>query len=123
MLNQRKEKRFNEENDVLIQYVVEGKKSDKYLGINAFTQNISMSGARIISKKRFPIDTVLRIQIDLSKSKQVIKVDGKVKWVKEGTEKDSYDMGIEFLHEISKTVLSLIKHLYGEATGIPSKII
>jgi Tfp pilus assembly protein PilZ len=123
MLNQRKEKRFSEKNDVLIQYSLDGKKISNYIGMNALTQDISLSGARIITKKLFPIDTILRIQISLSRSKQIIKVDGKVKWVKERTEEKSYEIGIEFLHEISKTVLSLIRHLYTEDRGIPSKII
>jgi c-di-GMP-binding flagellar brake protein YcgR len=123
MLNQRKEKRFNEENDVLIQYMLKGNKSSNYLGISALTRDISLSGAKIIAKKLFPISTILRIQISLARSKQVIKVDGKIKWIKERAEKDSYEIGIEFMHEISKTVLSLIRHLYTEETGIPSKII
>ncbi len=123
MLNQRKEKRFSEENDVVIRYALKGKKSSDYMGISALTRDISLSGARLIAKQSFPIDTILRIQINLSKSNQTLKVDGKIKWVKEKEEKDTYEIGIEFLHEISKTVLSLIRHLYGEATGIPSKII
>jgi hypothetical protein len=123
MLNQRKEKRFSEENDVVIRYALKGKKSSGYMGISALTKDISLSGVRLIAKQSFPIDTILRVQINLSKSKQVLKVDGKIKWVKEKEGKDTYEIGIEFLHEISKTVLSLIRHLYGEATGIPSKII
>lgn len=123
MLNKRKEKRFNEENDVIIEYALNNRNSNNYIGINALTQDISLSGARIISKKRFPVDTILRIQINLSRTKQTIKVDGKVKWVREDEQEKSYGMGIEFLHEISKTVLSLIKHLYAEKTGIPSKVV
>jgi c-di-GMP-binding flagellar brake protein YcgR len=123
MLNKRKEKRFNEENDVIIQYALNDKSSNHYIGINALTRDISLSGARIISIKTFPIDTILRIQINLSRTKQTIKVDGKVKWVRENTDNDTYEMGIEFLHEISKTVLTLIRHLYAEEAGIPSKVV
>ena len=123
MLNKRKEKRFSEENDVIIQYALNRKSSNNYVGINALTRDISLSGARIISEKKFPIDTTLRIQINLSRTKQIIKVDGKVKWVRENTEDDSYEIGIEFQHEISKTVLTLIRHLYAEEPGIPSKVV
>jgi len=122
MLNKRKEKRFNEQNDVLIQYALSSGQPNSYVGINALTRDISLSGARIIAKKRFPVDTILRIQIDLSRTKQTIKVDGKVKWVKEGDDADSYETGIEFMHEISKTVLSLIRHLYAEE-DIPSRVV
>lgn len=122
MLNKRKEKRFKEKNKVLIQYALDSRDSNGYLGIDAKTYDISLSGVRIVTKHAFPIDTILRIQISLSKSDQVVTLDGKVKWVKKTEKKDTVEIGVEFLHEISKTVLSLIRHLYGEDVGIPSKI-
>jgi hypothetical protein len=118
----RRDKRFKEKNEVIIQYVADRRKINNYIEINATTFDLSISGARIHSKKSFPVDTVLRIQIDLKKSNQVIKVDGKVKWVERMSSEDFYEMGVEFLHDISKTVLSLLKHLYGEDSGIPSTV-
>jgi c-di-GMP-binding flagellar brake protein YcgR len=120
--NKRKEQRFKEKNKVLIQYALDCKNANGYLGINAKTYDISLSGVRIATKQAFPIDTILRIQISLSKSDQVVTLDGKIKWVKKAKKRDTVEMGVEFLHEISKTVLSLIRHLYGEDVGIPSKI-
>jgi len=118
----RRDKRFKEKNEVTIQYTADRRKFNKYIEINATTFDLSISGARIHSKKSFPINTVLRIQIDLKKSNQVIKVDGKVKWVERMSGEDLYEIGVEFLHDISKTVLSLLRHLYGEDTGIPSTV-
>lgn len=118
----RRDKRFKEKNEVIIQYAADRRKINSYMEINASTFDLSISGARIHSKQSFPVDTVLRIQIDLKKSKQVIKLDGKVKWVEQMSGKDLYEMGVEFQHDISKTILSLLKHLYGEDTGIPSTV-
>lgn len=118
----RRDKRFKEKNEVIIQYAADRIKVGTYIEINATTFDLSISGARILSQKSFPVDTVLRIQIDLKKSNQVIKVDGKVKWVERMSGKDLYEMGVEFQHDISKTVLSLLRHLYGESQGIPSTV-
>jgi c-di-GMP-binding flagellar brake protein YcgR len=118
----RRDKRFKEKNEVIIQYTADRRKFDKSIEINAKTFDLSISGARIHSKKPFPINAVLRIQIDLQKSNQVIKVDGKVKWVEKMTGEDVYEIGVEFLHDISKTVLSLLRHLYGQDKAIPSTV-
>jgi c-di-GMP-binding flagellar brake protein YcgR len=118
----RRDKRFKEKNEVIIRYTSDRRRFNNYLEINASTFDLSISGARIHSKKSFPIGTVLRIQIDLKKSNQVIKVDGKIIWVEKMSSEDLYEIGVEFLHDISKTVLSLLRHLYGEDKGIPSTV-
>jgi hypothetical protein len=118
----RKDKRFKEENEVIIQYALDRRKFNSYIEVNAATYDLSISGARLRTKKSFPLDAALRIQINLTRSRQVIKVDGKVKWLKKMTGEDSYEIGVEFLHDISKTVLSLLRHLYGEDVKIPSAV-
>jgi c-di-GMP-binding flagellar brake protein YcgR len=120
--NKRKDKRFQEKNEVVIQFALEGHEGNDNVGTKAATYDISLGGARILTPKSFPVDTVMRIEIKLSKSKQTIKVDGIVRWIKESPDKDSCELGVEFLHKISKSVLSLIRHLYGENRGIPSTI-
>jgi len=123
MDSKRKDKRFKEKNEVLIQYTLDGKNPGVHKEINAKTHDISLGGARIVSKKSFPLDSVIRIQINLSGSGRSVRVDGLVKWVrlKKGT-KSLYEIGIEFLHKISTSVLSLIWHLYGEDNGVPSSV-
>jgi c-di-GMP-binding flagellar brake protein YcgR len=120
--NKRKEKRFEESNKVVIQFALEGQEANSNAGVNAITRDISLGGARIISPKSYPVDTVMRIKINLSKSGQVVKLDGIVRWSKLSPNEETYELGVEFLHKISKSVLSLIQHLYGEDQGIPSTI-
>jgi c-di-GMP-binding flagellar brake protein YcgR len=120
--SKRREKRFKEENQVVIHYAQENKNTVDYMETNAATHDISLGGARIQVDKHFPVDSVIRIQINLSRSGEAIKVDGKVKWIREIPDEDHYEIGVEFLHHISKTVLSLIRHLYGEETGVPTSV-
>ena len=122
MINKRREKRFKEENRVVIQYAKANKDSVEYREANAFTHDISLGGARIQVGQFFPVDSVIRIQINLSRSREAIKVDGKVKWIRSIDGEDLYELGVEFLHHISKTILSLIWHLYGEDTGVPTSV-
>lgn len=122
MVSKRREKRFKEKNEVVIKYAQDDKDSSGYYEANAATHDISLGGARIRVGKFFPVDSVIRIQINLSRSDEAIHVDGKVKWTKKAQDDSHYEIGVEFLHHISKTVLSLIRHLYGEDTGVPTSV-
>ena len=122
MDSKRREKRFKEENKVVIHYTQQNNNTVEYLETNATTHDISLGGARIRAEKFFPVDSVIRIQINLSRSEEAVKVDGQVKWIREVPDKNLYELGVEFLHHLSKTVLSLIRHLYGEDTGVPTSV-
>lgn len=122
MENKRKDKRFEEKNKVVIQFALKSPEPNNSERIKAITHDISLGGARIVSCKSYPVNTVLRIEINLSKSRQIVKLDGIVRWSKLSFDSENYELGVEFLHKISKSVLSLIRHLYGEQQGIPSTI-
>ena len=122
MENKRKDKRFTEKNKVMIHFALDSHENGRSKGIKAITRDISLGGARIISPKLYPVNTVMRIEIILSTSGQNVKLDGIVRWSKVSSKEETYELGIEFLHKISKSVLSLIRHLYGEKPNIPSTI-
>ena len=90
--------------------------------IVAETYDICVGGARIVTRKFFPIGTVVRIQITLENSERILKIDGEVKWGKKIPDEDHYEFGLEFIHDISGTVMSLLGHLYGECLNIPSTV-
>jgi hypothetical protein len=122
-MENRKDKRFVERNTVLIKSTSDGHEALFGQGVNAHTHDISLSGARICTPHYFPVGSVVRIVIDLERTHQSIKVDGEVKWTRKSEEDDDlFECGVEFLHSISHTLLSLIKHLYSERNGIPSSI-
>ena len=123
-MDNRKDKRFLERNTIFIKSTSEGHEPVYGIGVNAYTHDISLSGARICSSQYFPIGSVVRIVIELERTHQSIKVDGEIKWSKKSEEEDDlFESGVEFLHSISQTLLSLIKHLYAEKNGgIPTAV-
>jgi hypothetical protein len=123
-MDNRKDKRFLERNKIFIKSTSEGHEPVYGIGINAYTYDISLSGARIYSSLYFPVGSVVRIVIELERTHQSIKVDAEIKWSKKSEEEDDlFESGVEFLHSISQTLLSLIKHLYAERNGgIPTSI-
>ncbi len=123
-MDNRKDKRFLERNTVFIKSTSEAAEVISAHGINAHTHDISLSGARICTPHYFPVGSVVRIVIDLERTHQSIKVDGEIKWTKKSEDDDDlFESGIEFLHSISQTLLSLIKHLYAERNGgIPTAV-
>ena len=123
-MDNRKDKRFLERNTVFIKSTSEGHEPVYGNGINAHTYDISLAGARICTPQYFPVGSVVRIVIELERRHQSIKVDGEIKWTRKSEENDDiFVSGVEFLHSISQTLLSLIKHLYAERNGgIPTTI-
>jgi c-di-GMP-binding flagellar brake protein YcgR len=122
MSERRREKRVKNDNKVALKSIRRGKDSDGGIDVNALTCDISPGGARILTHKFYPFDSDLRIQINLSDLKQVIEVEGKVKWIKKMDNEELFEIGVEFLHHISKTVLVLLEHIYGNNMKIPSSV-
>jgi len=122
MSERRREKRFKDDNKVALESIRQEEKNDGGIDINALTYDISPGGARILTHEFYPYDSALRIQINLSDSRQIIEVEGKVKWIKKMDDDDVFEIGVEFLHRISKTVLALLEHIYGNNMKIPSSV-
>ena len=121
-MEKRKEKRFIEQDDVLIKdgcLVLEAAADGVIYGL---TQDISLSGARIISEQVFPVGCVWRMLIDLKKSNDLLRVDGRVIWIKKSRNAQRFHIGVEFLHSYPDTIRLLIKHLYGREEEVPAPV-
>jgi Tfp pilus assembly protein PilZ len=118
MANRRKEERVIERNNASIQPFY----ARKAICINAHTHDISLSGARIYTKELFDVGSFIKIQIELSGTKELIALDGQVKWLNIQESENSFELGVEFRHKISNSVLSLLKHIYQRDSGIPSSV-
>jgi hypothetical protein len=121
-MENRKDKRFVERDNTRIKDVGQAAKALAKRGINVHTHDISVSGARICSKKDFPVGYVIRIVIELGGADPALEVDGEVIWTRKSEDGEHFDIGVEFLHNLSDTILLLIKHFYGKAVGIPSSV-
>ncbi|MGA2532783.1 MAG: PilZ domain-containing protein [Candidatus Aminicenantales bacterium] len=123
-MNKRKEKRIAERNTVVIKSFGDGNGNGptSSLSANAYTYDLSLGGTRLFTDKPFAVGTVIRIVIELARTCQSIQVDGEVKWVRENQADGVHEIGVEFLHAISQTILTLIRHLYSAGTEIPTSV-
>ncbi len=121
MRENRKDKRISEENRVAIELPGAVASPDAHV-INALTKDISLGGARIVTDKLFEVGSSLRLTLYLSKSKQIVKVRGDVRWNRM-VDAGLYEIGVEFEHGIPTGVMVLINHLYGKGQNVPTSIL
>lgn len=112
----RKEKRKNEESRVVIE-TFPGPDSPETKTLIALTQDVSLGGARIRVDEPFPVGARLRINLTLSRIRQVIRLEAEVRWIKPLFDGELFDIGVEFDHKIHGDIMTLIRHMYGLATG------
>ena len=121
MKERRRDTRVFEENRVNIEVVV----PDGGPGVESFsalTQDLSLGGARIVCDHPFNPGAEVGLTIILSRSHQVVRIRGRVRWARE-TEPGLYEAGVEFQHQIPGSVLSLINHLYKKGAGVPTTVL
>ena len=120
-MQNRRDKRFRQWNRVALKDAPGGE-GPPAPPINAYTYDLSLKGARIFCERYHPAGSVVRLQIELVGSGQTLRVDAEVKWSRWNSVENVFEMGVEFLHELSQTIMTLLKHLYGEPTGLPASV-
>ncbi|MCX6567676.1 MAG: PilZ domain-containing protein, partial [Candidatus Aminicenantes bacterium] len=64
----------------------------------------------------------VRIRIDLANTGQSVTLDGEIKWLQAKEGENLYEFGVGFQNLRSPQILALLRHFYGQDTGIPSSI-
>ncbi len=103
----------------MIQLATQSDSRSTHKEMYGLTRDISVGGARIVTDSPLPHGTLCRLNLALSRSKQEVILEGRVKWVKSMYEKGLYEVGVEFMHEIPDTIMALMKHLYGHEKALP----
>jgi hypothetical protein len=118
----RKDRRFKQWNRTQITLLKDARNENGHPPVEAFTYDISIGGVCVHSMEPFDIGSLLRLQIELVRSGEVLRVEGLVKWRKRDQASNVYEMGIEFQHTSMVTVLALMKALHdGRKNPEPSK--
>lgn len=111
MVERRKSRRKKEVNKITIEPITMAK-SHPYKKINiAFTNDISLCGFKIISDTKYPVDSLMKIDISLSGSQKTINVTGRVRWVSD-IANDTYENGIEITDITREDIGIFYQHLY-----------
>jgi len=119
MKERRKEIRIPEENRVAF-----SRRSDEPGdgdSIQALTRDLSLGGARVLTHTAFAPGEELVMTVCLSKSKQVARFRGLVRWIR-NVDDGVYEIGVEFIHKIPGDILTLISHLFRKPQSIPTKL-
>ncbi len=121
MKERRRDTRIVEENRVVIE--MKGPQGGEgIVTCEAFTRDLSMGGVRVQTDRPFDAGVELTLSITLSKSRQIIRIRGRVRWARE-VEPGLFEAGIEFLHQIPGSAMSLLNHLFRKKTGVPTVIL
>ncbi len=111
-MQKRKDRRFKQWNRTMIMEANNCENKPGPVLAEAYTYDLSIGGARIHSLERFDEGTLLRLHIELVRTKETVCVEGRVKWIKTCDDEKIYEMGIEFDHANMQTVLSLMRDLH-----------
>ena len=117
MKERRLDKRFKEENKIILE-LCESNSSNNGNPVIALTTDISIGGTRILTDKHYPVGTDVKLILTLSRSRQTLNIGAKVIWIRGLYGGNLFEMGLEFKHDTKDTILCLLKHLYGK--GIPT---
>ena len=111
-LKPRKDRRFKQWNKTSITRLVDPRNSSGHPPVDAFTYDISLGGARIHTALAFDVDDLLRLEIELARTREVLRVECIVRWIRWDDSANVFEMGVEFQHTSMVTVLSLMKNLH-----------
>jgi c-di-GMP-binding flagellar brake protein YcgR len=104
MKERRRTSRMQEESSVTITVVSEGRHRKV---VYESSKDISVYGAKILSRDSFPVDTLLEIDFATKMMDEKIKTLGKVKWIKVIIEDNTYEIGVEFVKRTGEAIKKL----------------
>jgi hypothetical protein len=105
MKEKRKTERLKEFNEITTT-VISGEKN-----FYNYSEDISLSGAKIRGNIFLPVDTLLKIDFTLKNLQQKITALGKVKWIKIIIENKYYEAGVEFVNTPLEAIKKLEDHI------------
>jgi hypothetical protein len=109
----RRDSRINEEDKVVIELLTDGQPPAEKTIINALTKDISPGGVRLTTHLLLPVNTLLKMEIVLSRRRRVINVTGIVRWwARSLLAEELFEIGIEFTQISPEDKMLLLEHTY-----------
>jgi c-di-GMP-binding flagellar brake protein YcgR len=122
-MERRKHRRFQQWNKAIIKSASGGDGILPRCPLDAYAWDLSLGGARIQSEELFPVGAVLRIHLELVRSRESVSIDGVVRWNRRNERDSIYEMGVEFQECAQATLQAIMRNLYHEtdrkAKGVP----
>ena len=113
-MERRKHRRFQQWNKAIIKSASGGDGILPRCPIDAYAWDLSIGGARIQSEESFPVGAVVRIHLELVRSREAVSIDGAVRWSRWNEKEKIHEFGIEFQECNQTTLQTIMKNLYRE---------
>jgi len=113
-MERRKHCRFQQWNKAIIKSASGGDGILPRCPIDAYAWDLSIGGARIQSEERFPIGAIVRIHLELVRSREAVSIDGAIRWSRWNEKENIHEFGIEFQECSQPTLQAIMKSLYRE---------
>jgi PilZ domain. len=111
MKEKRKAERLKEFNEITVSVFSGEKNLPKEKIFYNYSEDISVSGAKIRGNILLPVDTLLKIDFTLKTLKKQITALGKVKWIKIIIEDKYYEVGVEFVDTPSEAIQKIEEYI------------
>lgn len=111
MIERRRERRIKETNRISLEYLPEEPDQERKTISFGMTEDISLSGLRILTDAFFPVDKIIKISLSLGRNSEMINMIGRVKWI-ESFGDEVYEIGFEFEDMLKESIKVLARHLY-----------
>jgi c-di-GMP-binding flagellar brake protein YcgR len=108
----RKHRRFQQWNKAIIQSASGGNGLLPHCPVDAYAWDLSLGGARIQCDESFPAGAVLRIHLELVRSREFVGLDGEVRWSRWNEELKVHECGVEFRDCAEATLQAIMRNLY-----------
>jgi c-di-GMP-binding flagellar brake protein YcgR len=106
-MERRKHRRFEQWNKAIIKSASGGEGILPSCPIDAYAWDLSLGGARIQSEESFPVGAVVRIHLELVRSRESVSIDSVVRWSRRNEKENIIEFGVEF-QECNQTALQAI---------------
>jgi c-di-GMP-binding flagellar brake protein YcgR len=110
----RKHRRFQQWNKAIIKSASGGQGILPRCPIDAYAWDLSLGGARIQCDESFPVGAVLRLHLELVRSREFVGIDGEVRWSRWNEERKVHECGVEFQECVEATLQAIMRNLYHE---------
>jgi len=112
MIERRRHRRFQQWNKAIIKSASGGQGILPRCPVDAYAWDLSLGGARIQSEESFPVGAVLRIHLELVRSREFVGIDGEVRWTRWNEEQKTHEAGVEFRECTEATLQAIMRNLY-----------
>jgi len=110
----RRHRRFQQWNKAIIQSASGGNGLLPRCPVDAYAWDLSLGGARIQCDESFPVGAVLRVHLELVRSREFIGLDGEVRWTRWNEEQKVHECGVEFRDCVEATLQAIMRNLYND---------